>query len=146
MPGKKSVPKARPADARTDPAVVGFLRDLDHPLKKEIEAVRRLILGASTEIHEGIKWNSPSFRTTDYFATLNLRGVGNDARVWLILHTGAKAKGLTLQGAIADPAGLLKWLAKDRALVTFADAKEVKAKQKSLKGVEREWIKVLGGL
>ena len=120
--------------------MVAFLRDLDHPLKKEIESLRKIILAASPTIREGIKWNAPSFRTTDYFATLNLRGKGNDARVWLILHTGAKAKGLTLQDQIADPTELLKWLAKDRALVVFADAKDVKAKKKALEAVVREWV------
>ena len=114
--------------AQTDPAVIEFLQELDHPLKKEIEAVRKIILGASPEIREGIKWNSPSFRTNEYFATLNL----HKWRVWLILHLGAKVKDNTKAPKIADQAGLLKWLAKDRAMVTFADAKEVKAKRAGL--------------
>jgi hypothetical protein len=119
------------------------MRDLDHPLKKEIEAVRRIILGASPAIREGIKWNAPSFSTSDYFATLNLRGQGHESRVWLILHTGAKAKGLSLHGKIPDPDGLLKWLAGDRALVFFIDAKDVTAKQKALRAVIRRWIEYL---
>lgn len=135
----------KPAEVKTaiDPAVAAFLRELDHPLKKEIEAVRMIILGASPAIREGIKWNAPSFRTSDYFATLNLRGKGNAARVWLILHTGAKAKGLVLQDKIADPDGLLKWLAKDRALITFANAKDVKAKKRALEEVVREWARLM---
>lgn len=122
---------------QTNPAVVAFMKALDHPQKKAIEAVRQLILSVSPEIHEGIKWNSPSFRTTEYFATLNLR---ND-RVWLILHLGAKVKDNATKGMqIADPTGLLKWLAKDRALVTFENVKDVVAKRAALKKVLREWI------
>ena len=45
----------KPSTGRTDPEVISFLKELDHPLKKDIEAVRKLILGASTIIQEGIK-------------------------------------------------------------------------------------------
>jgi uncharacterized protein YdhG (YjbR/CyaY superfamily) len=153
-PGK---PRKKPSAAATrrvakgdrggspaDPGVVEFLGKLDHPLKPAIEALRRTILGVSPEIREGIKWNSPSFRTTEYFATLNLRGKDGNDRVWLLLHTGAKPRPGAKKGpAIADPTGLLEWLAKDRCLVTFADAKDVQAKRAALQGVIREWIRQL---
>ncbi|HVK07270.1 MAG TPA: DUF1801 domain-containing protein [Gemmataceae bacterium] len=129
-----------PGHARTDPAVDAFLKDLDHPLKAEIEAVRRTILGADPAIREGIKWNAPSFRTTEWFATLNLR----QDRVWLILHLGAKKKAAaTTPVEIADPAGLLEWLASDRAVVKFADANDVRAKRTALANFVKAWIKVV---
>ncbi len=129
--------------SQTDPAVVEFLRELDHPMKKEIEAVRKIILGASPEIREGIKWNSPSFRTTEYFATLNLRGRGGKAaQLWLILHTGAKGSAKAKDGmTVADPKGILEWLGKDRAVVKFEDAGDVRAKKGALEGVIREWVR-----
>lgn len=134
----KSPAGASPSLRRLDPTVVAFMKALDHPQKKAIEAVRQLILSVSPKIHEGIKWNSPSFRTTEYFATLNLR----DNRVWLILHLGAKVKDNATKGMqIADSTGLLKWLAKDRALVTFENAKNVEGKRGPLKKVLREWIR-----
>src|SRR5262249_33098972 len=68
---RKQAPK--PKSTQTDPAAVAFLRELDHPLKKEIEAVRKIILCVSPAIREGIKWNAPSFRTSDFFATVFLR-------------------------------------------------------------------------
>ena len=124
---------------QTDPAVVAFLRELDHPMKKEIESVRKLILGASPEIREGIKWNAPSFRTTDYFATFNLR---TQDSVRLILHMGAKAKATAKTGVkVADPEGLLEWLAKDRCLVTLGDKKDIQARRAALKALVREWIR-----
>jgi Domain of unknown function (DU1801) len=67
------------------------MRILDHPSKQLIEAIRKSLLNADRSIDEGIKWNSPSFRTTEHFATMNLRekkGVG------LILHRGAKKRDL----------------------------------------------------
>ena len=44
---------------------------------------------------------------------------------------------------IADPAGMLEWLAKDRCLVTFTDAKDIQAKRAALQAIVREWIRQL---
>ena len=147
MPTSKKTPKTQstpaPAsgDARTDPAVIAFLGDLDHPLKAELASLRDIILGASPEIREGIKWNAPSFRTTEYFATFHLR---TKDRVRMVLHTGAKVKESATTGLeISDPAGLLEWLAKDRCLVTFSDAKDLQAKKPALEALLREWIQRL---
>ena len=142
MAAKKRVAKPEPSSSQTDPAVTAFLRELDHPLKQEIEAVRKIILGVSPEIREGIKWNAPSFRTTDYFATLNNPRARD--RVMLILHKGAKVKdNTTKEMQIADPAGLIKWLAKDRCLVTLGDRTDIQAKRSALEAIIREWIRQL---
>ena len=142
MAARKRGAKPERDSSQTDPAVTAFLRELDHPRKKEIEAVRQIILGVSPEIREGIKWNAPSFRTTDYFATVNLRAKDGEERVWLILHTGAKVKMSAAKGMkIADPAGLLQWLGKDRCLVTFGDGKDIQAKRAAIEAIIREWIR-----
>jgi hypothetical protein len=140
--GKRAA-RLEPGSSQTDPAVIAFLRELDHPLKQEIEAVRQLILDVSPEIREGIKWNAPSFRTTEFFATFNLRARD---RVRLVLHLGAKVKETPAKGLrIADPAGLLEWLAEDRCLVTLGDGKDVQAKGPALQAILREWIASLPG-
>ena len=75
---------------------------------------------------------------------LQVKAKDGKDRVWLILHTGARAKGNTTKGMqIADPAGLLEWLAKDRCLVTFDNAKEIRVKRAALEAVVREWIRHL---
>jgi hypothetical protein len=117
-------------------AVDEFMAQLDHPLKKEIELIRRLILEADPSIAEGIKWNSPSFRTTEYFATTHLRlerGVG------VILHLGAKARAINV--SVADPSSLLRWLGKDRAIVEFSDLRDIKNKKPAFEDVLRQWIR-----
>ena len=84
--------------------------------------MRSIVLGASPEITEGIKWKSLSFRIKDDFATLNIR---KDA-VWVIFHQGAKATKASATGiTINDPTGLLEWLAKDRAVVKFLDVASI---------------------
>lgn len=137
---KRSAPAASSAPA-AESAVTAFLRELDHPLKKDIETVRKYILGASPEIQEGIKWNAPSFHTKHYFATFNLRS--RDA-VQLIFHTGAKIKGKSMRvGITSDPAGLIQWLAKDRCFVTMGAGKDIKARRSALETLVREWIRQL---
>ncbi len=136
-PARKRAAKPEAVASQTDPAVVAFLRDLSHPLKPDIEEVRQIILGVSPDIREGIKWNAPSFHTTDYFATVHLRS-GDEVR--LVFHLGAKVKDNTTKMRIADPEGLIEWLADDRCLVTLGLGEEVTARRSALENIVREWI------
>jgi hypothetical protein len=127
--------------SQTNEAVVAFLRTLDHPLKKEIVAVRKAILGASAHIREGIKWNAPSFRTEkDYFATFHLRSTDE---VELVLHRGAKVRIEAKALEVADPRGLLKWLGKDRALMKLGAGRVVTANRPALEAIVRAWVELV---
>ena len=42
---------------------------------------------------------------------------------------------------IDDPDGLLTWLAKDRAMVVFADATRVREQKTALEHIVRQWIR-----
>jgi hypothetical protein len=127
---------SRAVGPQPDPAVVAFLRDLDHPMKKEIETARKIILGIGPDIGEGIKWNAPSFRAADYFATINLRS--KDA-LQLIFHTGAKVKE-TKAMRLTDPDGLVQWLAKDRCFVTLGAGKSIQQGRTAFEQIVREWM------
>lgn len=134
-PTKTAVKKAAPADD----AVAACLKALKHPLKKEIEAVRLIILGVSPAIGEGIRWNAPSFRTEkEWFATFNLRAKDS---VQLVFHLGAKARPDLRVFKVADPNGLMRWLGKDRALVTLGAGRDIRANRKALEATVRAWIK-----
>ena len=118
-----------------------LMADLEHPLKPEIEALRRIMLGADPKIRESVKWNAPSFRTHEYFATVHLRAKNGVA---LILHRGAKVRALPGNGlAIDDPAGLLHWLGADRAQVAFACVDDVERRAPALQALLRQWIAAL---
>ena len=135
-PTKPNKPSASAAES-----VEAFLAALEHPLKPAILALRQIILAADPSIAEGIKWNVPSFRTTEYFATFHLRASDG---VQIILHLGAKVRTTATTGVtIADPKSLLTWLAKDRAAVKFADLSAVEAKREDFTTLIREWIKVV---
>lgn len=115
-----------------------FMAAMTHPLKRELQFLRETILAADTAIGEGIKWNAPSFHTSEYFATFNLRSVD---RVQLIMHFGAKVNEISRSGVVIDdPAQLLAWRGKDRAIVTFLDMAHLSASREAFTGVLRQWI------
>ena len=114
-----------------------FMRKVNHRLKPALEAVRSIILGVSPMISEGIKWNSPSFRVKEWFATINIR----KDLVLVILHLGAKVKdNSTARLAVDDPAGLLEWLANERAAVKFSDVDAVNNGRTAFARIVRQWI------
>lgn len=118
--------------------VDALLAALDHPRIEEIQALRALIRGADPRITESVKWNAPSFATTEHFATFHLRA---KAGVQVVLHLGAKPQPDTpLRAGIADPSGLLDWRGPDRATVTFADAADIAARQDAFMAVLRQWL------
>lgn len=114
-----------------------FLSRLDHSRKAEIQALRNVILGVDRRIEESIKWNAPSFAIGEHFATFKLRP--GDV-VQIVLHTGAKVKAPPAPVAIDDPMGMLKWAAKDRCVVTFADQADVRAKRSAFTTILEQWI------
>ena len=114
------------------------MSELVHPYKSEVQLIRQAILRASPGIAEGIKWKAPSFRTHEYFATVNLRekeGIG------VILHLGAKVRDIG-PGALSieDPARLLKWLAPDRASVRFTSQSDFQSKEIAFSALIRTWV------
>lgn len=138
MATKKPTPASHTSAADTTQAVDEFMRRLDHPFKAEVQAIRRTMLAVDPAIAEGVKWNAPSYRTTDYFATTNLR---EKAGIGVILHLGAKVRDLGAEGVpIDDPDHLLKWLAKDRAMIVFKDMDGFMARKTAFECIIRQWI------
>lgn len=132
------MPVRHASKADTGAAVDALMAGLDHPHKDAIARLRSLVLATDPAIAEGVKWAAPSFRTHEYFATTHLR---SKAGLGLILHLGAKARQLPAEGvAIDDPAGMLHWLAADRAQLLFADRADLEARKDALQGLLRQWI------
>lgn len=116
---------------------------LDHPLKAEIEAIRRLILDVGDGVKESVKWNAPSFSLGsggEHFATFHLRRPGV---VQVVLHSGAKKRAAPLAMDIPDPQGLLAWQAKDRAIVGFTDSEDLAAKRADFEAIVLAWADAL---
>ncbi|QED47629.1 DUF1801 domain-containing protein [Cytobacillus dafuensis] len=125
--------------------VVEFMGNLNHPLKKEIEVVRKIILSANIQLTEHIKWNAPSFCiNNEDRITLNLQGKGYFR---LIFHCGAKVKDSKKEGHLFDDTtGLLDWVTCDRAIVKITEMSDLIAKKDRLVEVITKWIDVTGNI
>ena len=132
MPARKSK-----STARESAEAMALLAGLEHPHKAGIEMLRKWILALNEGITEEVKWNAPSFKVADHFATFRLHPPKN---VQLILHTGAKAKSNAKVFAIDDPAGLLKWPASDRAVLTLASEAELQKHKDDVLRLLEQWV------
>ncbi|MBB3129672.1 hypothetical protein FHS19_004347 [Paenibacillus rhizosphaerae] len=123
--------------------VEDFLTQLDHPLKLEIEEVRKIILNTDEGLSEHIKWNAPSFLfQNDDRLTFNLHGKGFFR---LVLHCGAKSKDpVDLRPHFEHAKELLEWSAPDRATIRFTGMEDVESKREVLQAVIRRWLDVSG--
>ena len=109
-----------------------------HPLREAIDHVRRIIRETVPAANESVKWNAPSFATTEHFATFFLR---HTATFQVVLHLGARPdKDKPMPTALDDPLGLLEWRGRDRAIVTFRDPKDVAVKAKAFAKILRQWV------
>ena len=123
--------------------VARHIQQLEPALGKTIEYIRQLILKTDKEIGEQIKWNNPSFYYTGEMKPFDPKEYKRDmivlnlhkGRIMLVFPSGAK---------VNDTTGFLEGDYKDgRRLVTFADLKDVKAKEKLLQTVIKKWLKLV---
>jgi hypothetical protein len=115
-----------------------FLTELDSPFKSEMLAVRQIILTTNPNITEEIKWNVPSFCTSQHFATFHLRAKDS---LGIVLHLGAKVRDTAVTGIkISDPESLLEWLGADRAMVKFYNLNDIESKKLAFVNIIQQWI------
>lgn len=127
--GEKLKKKGSPV-SRTD-KVDEFLRELNHPLTAEIEAVRSIIKGVNKDIAEEVKWKAPSFNYKgEYLVTFNL---WETKRIHLVFHNPkiSKVKSSILEGDYET-----------RRMAYFADLKDIKAKKPLLEKALKDLIKL----
>lgn len=127
--GEKLKKKGSPV-SRID-KVDEFLRELNHPLTAEIEAVRSIIKGVNKDIAEEVKWKAPSFNYKgEYLVTFNL---WETKRIHLVFHNPkiSKVKSSILEGDYET-----------RRMAYFADMKDIKAKKPLLEKALKDLIKL----
>lgn len=135
---KAPVVKKAAAKEKADDADA-FMAALDHPLKDDIAFVRKTILSVDPSIADGVKWNSLSFRTSEWFATVHRP---ETKQVLLVLHLGAKGKAAKRLD-VPDPKGLLEWKSNERALARLGSGAALKANAPALKAIVKTWIKAV---
>jgi len=116
--------------SRTD-KVDEFLRELNHPLTAEVDAVRSIIMGVNKDINEEIKWKAPSFNYKgEYLVTFNL---WEAKRIHLVFHNPMISK---------VQSKLLEGNYKNRRMAYFTDMKDIKTKRPALEKVLKDLIKL----
>lgn len=120
--------------------VTQHIRNLEPEIGKIITYLRKLILSTDASIGERIKWNNPCFYYTGKMKEFDPKEYKRDiivfnlfkGRIMLVFPSGAKVK---------DTSGLLEGDYKDgRRLIVFSDLKDVKAKEKALQSVIKQWL------
>ncbi len=125
---KAAVKKSIPATAKTVKAkkttdeeqVKQWLSKLDTPVKKEIEAVRKIIKASTPKLSERIKWNAPSYYYKEDIVTF---GPYKKDKLLLVFHHPSVVK--------IDSA-LLQGNYKDRRLVYFKNKAEAEKNKKEI--------------
>lgn len=112
--------------------VDAYMRDVDHPFKAEMQAVREIILGVSAKISERIKWNAPSFYYKEDLGAFNPRAT-EYAHLILVFPDG--------QG-MQDTSGLLEGNHKDRREAKFYSLDDVKSKKRALEKIIKGWVEL----
>lgn len=103
-----------------------------------VRALRTFVTALEERVTTDVKWNAPSFRTSDHFATLHLR---DPKKVLVILHFGVHGKAKPgLRERIPDPDALLEWRGDDRAVLTLESESQLKSRAAALRKILRCWI------
>ncbi|WP_204743202.1 DUF1801 domain-containing protein [Pseudocnuella soli] len=115
-----------------------FLDAAAHPLRQEIEHLRKLVLGAAAGLTESVKWNAPNYSvgsldciTMKIFPPKNIQ---------LVFHRGVAKKIQPAERLIEDDYGLLDWKAKDRAVATFNNSAAISKNEEALKNIITQWV------
>ncbi|HEY1534926.1 MAG TPA: DUF1801 domain-containing protein [Polyangiaceae bacterium] len=119
------------APIESDKAVVdAYMRDLDHPFKAEIAALRAIILGVSPKISERIKWNAPSFFYKEDLGAFHPRAT-EYAHLVLLFPGGA---------GVPAKSSLLEGTAKDRREAKFHSLEDIETKKPALEKLVKDWV------
>lgn len=123
-------------------AVTEYLDSLNHPLRKEIEVVRKIILNAHKGVEENIKWNGPNYHVNGQ-DRVSIK-VLPPKQIMIIFHRGAKVQEQPKEHLLAEDYGLLEWRTNDRALAVLKDMDFIeKHKMRLVEIVKNWWAKTL---
>jgi uncharacterized protein YdhG (YjbR/CyaY superfamily) len=112
-------------------AVKNWLSKQEPGVKKQIDAVRKIIKTVTPELNERIKWNAPSYYYKEDVVTF---GPSRDGKILLVFHHPLIVK-------IKSP--LLEGNFKDRRLLYFKTPQEITTGKKELERILKELFKML---
>ncbi|MCB9195172.1 MAG: DUF1801 domain-containing protein [Flavobacteriales bacterium] len=118
--------------------VTHFLDDLNHPLRPEIDLLRKLVLDAKEGLVENIKWNGPNYQ---YHGEDRITmKIHPPKQIQIIFHRGAKKQDQPAAKLIQTDASFLSWKENDRAVATFKNRDEILIHRIELQEIVSGWI------
>ncbi len=123
--------------------VTAHINKLSPEIAPVVEHIRQMVLSIDTEISERIKWNNPSFYYKGEMKPFDPKEYKREIavfnlfkkRIMLVFPSGAK---------INNASGLLEGDYKDgRRLIIFKNLIDVKSKEKSLRNIVKDWLKLV---
>ena len=134
---------AKPVSVSDKDKVTAHIQKLDPSIKKIVEKLRRIILSTDKEIGERVKWNNPSFYYAGEMKPFDPKEYKRELivfnlfknRIMLVFPSGAK---------VNEGSGLLQGDYKDgRRIAIFNSMEDVKARQKDLQKIIKDWLKLV---
>ena len=122
MPKKAT---AKPTDGEQ---VAAHMEALDHPLKKDMEALMKIVQKADDKLSERIKWNAPSYYYKEDIVTFGPLRTG---KLFLVFHHPS---------IMNISSEILEGDFKDRRLAYFNGSADIKAKQAEVQRIISETI------
>lgn len=117
--------------------VEAFRNGLDPETLATVDALRALIAATDARLHEGFKWNAPSFRLgTDHCVTLGLERKGG---VRVVLHRGVLKKDAG-NFNFDDPDRLAVWPSKDRGILIVRSLSELQTIRHKITDLVCRWL------
>ena len=123
--------------------VTAHINKLSPEIAPVVEHIRQMVLSIDTEISERIKWNNPSFYYKGEMKPFDPKEYKREIavfnlfkkRIMLVFPSGAK---------INNASGLLEGDYKDgRRMIIFKNLIDVKSKEKSLRNIVKDWLKLV---
>jgi len=135
--------KAKSTKLSDQEQVTKHIQKLDATLANVVETLRQIILSTDKDIGERIKWNNPSFYFTGEMKPFDPKEYKREiivmnlfkGRIMLVFPSGAK---------LNNQSGLLEGNYEDgRRITILKNIEDVKSKEKVLKNLIKEWIKLV---
>jgi uncharacterized protein YdhG (YjbR/CyaY superfamily) len=115
-----------------------LLDSLNHPLRSEIEYLRRIILNTGIGLKENVKWNGPNYSlNNEDRITIKVQPPKN---IQIVFHLGAKVKAQPNEKLINDEYNILVWKENNRAIATYNNVAEIEIDELKIAETVRCWV------
>lgn len=126
---------------QTYKTVEDFMSALDSTQEKQVTLLRTIVTNNHPELHEHIKWNSPSYMQNEIDRiTFSVRP---KRPITLVFHMGATRP--EIKGGVPvmnDLSGLIEWKSDTRGIISFTSSDDIERKTGQLTTIIAQWLAI----